>query len=171
MSAAQIILGLVLVQRLAELALARRNSARLLAQGGVEHGAEHYPYLVLMHAGWLASLVFFVPENAAVNWAWLALYGVLQIGRFWVIASLGPFWTTRVITLPDASLVRRGPYRYMRHPNYAIVAAEIAVLPLVFGLWWIALVFSALNALVIRERIAVEERALAQRRGLSPSEN
>lgn len=171
MSAAQIILALVLLQRLLELMLARRNTERLLAQGGVEHGAEHYPYLVLLHAGWLAALAYFVPEGATVNWAWLALFIVLQAGRLWVIASLGPYWTTRIITVPGVPLVRRGPYRYMRHPNYAIVVAEIAVLPLVFGLWWIALVFSALNALVLRQRIADEDQALAQRRTLMPPDS
>ena len=171
MNAAQIILALVLLQRLGELMLARRNTERLLAQGGVEHGTEHYPYLVMLHGGWLAALAFFVPQDAEVNWAWLAVYIVLQALRVWVLFSLGPYWTTRIITVPNAPLVRRGPYRFMRHPNYAVVAAEIAVLPLVFGEWLIALIFSVLNVLVLRERIAVEERVIAQRRRVTPFEN
>jgi methyltransferase len=84
-----------------------------------------------------------------------------------VVASLGPYWTTRIITLPDAPLVRRGPYRFLRHPNYVVVAAEIAVLPLVFGAWPIALVFSLLNAVMLAWRIRIEEQALASRRGVA----
>lgn len=171
MTAAQIILGLVLVQRLAELALAHRNTQRLLAQGAVEHGASHYPYLVLLHAAWLAALVLLVPDEASVSVFWLAAFIALQAGRIWVIASLGRFWTTRIITLPGAPLVRRGPYRFLRHPNYLIVAGEIATLPLVFGLWPVALLFTALNALLLRERIATENHALAVRRSLTRSES
>lgn len=163
---AQIIIGLVLVQRLAELWLARRNTERLLADGAVEHGSEHYPFLIALHGAWLAALVYVTPPGAPVNYAWLAVYVVLQLARIWVITSLGRFWTTRIITRPDQPLVHRGPYRYLRHPNYAIVTAEIAVLPLVFGHWQIALVFSLLNLLVLRERIHTENEALAERRGL-----
>lgn len=164
MTAVQIILGFVLVQRLVELALARRNTERLLAAGGVEHGGEHYPYLVALHAAWLAALVFTVPVDTPANPFWLAVFILLQIARIWVIASLGRFWTTRIITLPGAPLVARGPYRFTRHPNYLVVAAEIAVLPLVFGAWPIALVFSILNAVMLRTRIATEDRVLADRR-------
>lgn len=171
MTAAQIILALVLLQRLLELRLARRNTERLLEQGAVEHGASHYPYLVLFHAIWLTTLVLSVPTDAAVNWYWLAVYLALQAARLWVIVSLGPFWTTRIITLPGTTLVRRGPYRYVRHPNYWVVAGEIAVLPLVFGEWIIAVVFSIVHAILIRERIATEEATLAPRRGLTPPES
>lgn len=163
---AQVIIGLVLVQRLAELWIARRNTERLLAEGGEEHGGEHYPFLIMLHGAWLAALVYFTPPAAPVNYAWLAVYIALQAARIWVIASLGRFWTTRIITLAGKPLVHRGPYRYLRHPNYAIVTAEIAVLPLVFGLWQIALAFSLLNLLVLRERIRAENEALAERRGL-----
>lgn len=163
---AQIILGLVLLQRLIEMWVARRNTDRLLDDGAVEHGSEHYPFLIMLHAAWLAALVYFTPPGTPVNYPWLIVYGVLQLGRIWVIASLGRFWTTRIITPPGAALVRRGPYRFLRHPNYAIVTAEIAVLPLVFGHWQIALVFSLLNLLVLRERIRAENDALAERQGV-----
>lgn len=166
MSAVQIILGAVLLQRLAELWLARRNTQRLLDEGAVEIGGNHYPYIVLLHAAWLAALVLLTPEHAPVNYGWLAVFLILQAARVWVLVTLGRFWTTRILTLPGAPVVRHGPYRYLRHPNYAVVAGEIAVLPLVFGQWEIALVFSLLNLLVLRERIRVENEALAERRTL-----
>ena len=154
----------VAAQRLTELAIARRNTTRLLARGGVEHGRGHYALLVALHAGWLAAIFVLTPPAAAVSWPLLGLFLVLQAMRLWVIAALGPYWTTRVITVPGAPLVRRGPYRWLRHPNYAVVAAEIAVLPLAFGQWAIAVVASVLNALVLGVRIRVEEAALAGRR-------
>lgn len=155
---------LVLVQRLAEVAWGRRNERRLRAQGGVEIGASHYPLFFLLHGGWLVTLWFWVPLDAPVNWAFLAVFGLLQVGRLWVIASLGRFWTTRVISLPDAPLVRKGPYRWLKHPNYMIVTAEIAVLPLAFGAYALAAVFSLLNLLLLRHRVRVEDAALARRR-------
>ena len=162
----QAILLLVAAQRLAELVLARRNARRLLADGGIEHGAGGYPLLVLLHAAWLVALFVFVPPDAAVSWPLIAVYLLLQAARVWVIASLGRFWTTRVITLPDAPLVRRGPYRWLRHPNYLVVAGEIAVLPLAFGAWELALGFSLANAVLLAERIRIEERALGPRRDI-----
>lgn len=160
---------LVAAQRLLELVLARRNTRRLLAQGAVEIGAGHYPLFVLLHAGWLAALVLTVPADAPVSWPLLTLFVLLQAGRVWVVASLGRFWTTRIVTLPGAPLVRRGPFRFVRHPNYLVVTGEIAVLPLAFGAWEIALVFSVLNAALLFHRIRVEERALAPRRAAAPA--
>jgi len=158
------VLGLVVLQRLAELLLAARNTGRLRAAGAIELDARGYPAFVLLHGGWLLSLAFFVPATAPASWPLLAVYAALQLGRVWVIASLGRHWTTRLIVLPGAPLVRRGPYRFVRHPNYLIVAAEIAVLPLAFGAVTIAAVFSVANLLLIARRIAIEERALAPQR-------
>jgi methyltransferase len=166
MTLLQAVVLLVTLQRLAELAFARRNAGRLIAAGGIEAGAGHYPLLIAVHAGWLAALFFLVPDGAAADWWLLGLYGLLQLARLWVIASLGRFWTTRIITLPEAPLVRRGPYRYLRHPNYLVVIAEIAVLPLAFGGWQIALIFSVLNGAVLAWRIRVEDQAIAARRSL-----
>ena len=157
------IVALVALERVAELAHARRNARALLARGGVEVGAGHYPLLVLLHAAWLAALLYLVPADRAPSWAWLGIFVLLQALRLWVLASLGPYWTTRIITLPGAPLVRHGPYRFLRHPNYVVVAAEIAVLPLAFGAWRIALVFSALNLALLAWRIRVEQQALAPR--------
>ena len=161
MSAVAWVVGLVAAQRLAELALARRNTRRLLAAGGVETGAGHYPLIVALHAGWLAALIVLVPADEPVRWPFLTLYMLLQPIRLWIIASLGQRWTTRIIVLPGAAPVTRGPYRWLRHPNYAIVIAEIALLPLSFGAWAIATIFSVLNTLLLGWRIRIENAALA----------
>lgn len=161
---AALILGLVTAQRLGELVLARRNTSRLLAQGGYEVAAAHYPLIVALHAAWLVGLwylaVYRVPAGQSVNLFWLLLFVVLQLARVWVIASLGGRWTTRIIILPGATLVRRGPYRFLSHPNYWVVAGELLVLPLVFGLAWYGLVFTLLNAAVMWIRIRAEAAAL-----------
>lgn len=157
------VVTLVAIQRLAELVLAARNTRRLIARGGREVGAGHYPLMVLLHGAWLVALVFSTPADRAPNWLLLTLYGLLQLARVWVIASLGEFWTTRIVTLDGAPLVRRGPYRFVRHPNYWIVVAEIALLPLAFGNWPVAVIFSVLNGLMLRHRIGVEQAALAPR--------
>jgi methyltransferase len=162
-SAVAVIVTLVAAERVAELAHAARNTRALLARGGVETGAGHYPLLVLLHGAWLASLLFLVPADMPPSWNWLGAFALLQALRLWIIQSLGPFWTTRIITLPDAPLVRRGPYRLLRHPNYVVVTAEIAVLPLAFGAWRIAAIFSVLNLALLAWRIWIEERALAPR--------
>ena len=164
MSVLWIVQILVAVQRLAELVYARRNTRRLLAEGAYESGAGHYPLLVGLHALWLVSLALFVPADRAPDWALLAVFVLLQGLRVWVLASLGRFWTTRVITLPGAPLVRRGPYRWFRHPNYLVVAGEILVLPLAFGAWEIAVIFSLANAAILTLRVRCEERALSPRR-------
>ena len=153
------ILGFVTLERLLELAIARTNTARLLAQGAREHGAAHYPAIVAVHAAWLITL-WLMATGRSVDPFWLAMFGMLLIARFWVIATLGPRWTTRIIVLPDAPLVRGGPYRFLNHPNYWVVIGEIAVLPLVFGLPWVALAFSILNAIILWVRIRAENKAL-----------
>jgi methyltransferase len=160
------VIAYVVVQRLLELAWAQRNTRRLVARGAVEHAARHYPLFVLLHGAWLACIVLAAWPDAPVNTGWLALYGLTQIARAWTMASLGPYWTTRIITVPGAPLVARGPYRFLRHPNYWIVSAEIAVLPLVFGQWAIAAVFAVANAVLLRVRIANEDAALKPRRQL-----
>jgi methyltransferase len=162
--AAQIILALCALQRLIELGLARRNERALRAAGAVEHGAAHYPLIVALHAAWLAALALVLRPDTPVSWPLIVVFALLQIARVWVLATLGRAWTTRIISLPGAPLATRGPYSFLRHPNYAIVAAEIAVLPLAFGQWTIAAVFSALNAAMLWLRIRSEDAALAERR-------
>jgi methyltransferase len=162
------VLALVTLQRLAELALARRNTRRLLAQGGAEIAPGHYPAVVALHAAWLSGL-WLLALPRAPDIGLLTVFALMQIGRGWVLASLGPRWTTRIIVVPDAPLVRSGPYRLLSHPNYLIVAGEILILPLAFGLVLFAAVFSCLNALVLWVRIRAEDEALrgARRQGLA----
>jgi methyltransferase len=159
LSLSVLILALVTLQRIGELWLSNRNTKRLLACGAQEVGARHYPLIVAVHALWLAALWWFAPERA-VDGFWLAVFVLLQLARIWVLATLGSRWTTRIIILPGAPLVRAGPYRWVDHPNYMIVIGEIGALPLVFGLWAVALIFSLLNATVIAIRIREENRAL-----------
>ena len=166
MITAWVILAAVLAQRLGELVYARANTRRLLAKGGTEFGAGHYPLFALLHSAWLVVqalwLIFMGLEN--VIWPLVAVYGALQLFRAWILLSLGERWTTRVIVLPDAPLVRAGPYRFIRHPNYWLVCAEIAILPLIFGAWPLALTFSILNGALLFHRIRIENAALNQLR-------
>jgi methyltransferase len=155
----------VTLQRGAELIHARRNTRRLLAEGAVEIGARHYPVLVLLHAAWLASLwLWLAAGRAELNAAAALAYLAVQLVRAWVMASLGRYWTTRILVPREAPLVERGPYRFLRHPNYAVVAAEIVLLPLALGAWPLAMLFSVLSAAALALRIHVEETSLAPRR-------
>lgn len=161
MSALYAVVALVALQRLAELVLARRNTRRLRAAGGIEVGAGHYPLLVALHVAWLGALIVMVPADAPLRMLPLALYIAVQGLRYWAIAALGENWTTRIITVPGRTPVRHGPYRYLRHPNYMVVACEIVLLPLIFGAWRIAVVFTVLNGAMLAHRIRIENAALA----------
>ena len=155
------ILALVTLQRLFELWLSRRNTQRLLARGAVEHGAGHYPLIVAVHLLWLGALWWLAPGRP-VALAWLALFLLVEAARLWVLSALGERWTTRIIVLPREELIRRGPYRFIDHPNYLVVICEIFVVPMIFGLWQVALIFSLLNAAVLAVRIRQENRALGR---------
>ena len=160
------IMALVALQRLIEMRYAARNTAVLRARGAVEIGARHYPLIVMLHSAWLAAIAVLLPQPVTVHWLLLGVFVILQLLRVWVIATLGPYWTTRIIMVPDAPLVRNGPYRFVRHPNYIVVACEIAVLPLAFGEVWVAIVFTLLNAAMLAWRIGQEETTLNPRRQL-----
>ena len=166
MTAAEIILALVTAQRGAELILSRHNTKALLARGAVEVAPSHYPLMVAVHLAWLIALWVF-GHNQPVNLLALAVYLALQALRGWVMTTLGARWTTRIIVLPNAPLVLAGPYRYIRHPNYAVVAGEIAVLPLMLHLPELAVLFTTLNAIVLFIRIRAEDRALDPSRSLA----
>jgi methyltransferase len=155
---------LVALQRLSELPLSARNTKALLAQGAIETGAGHYPLIISLHVLWLVSILVFLPHPTPVYWPLLAGFALLQLLRFWVVRSLGVFWTTRIISLPCAPLVTSGPYRYLRHPNYLVVAGEILLLPLALGEWAVAIIFSIANAAMLAWRIRAEDAALCARR-------
>ena len=165
MTSAEFILALVTLQRAAELVVSSRNTSTLRARGAFEVAPRHYPFVVAVHAGWLISLWIFghdQPLNGFVSE--LLIYLALQGFRLWVMWTLGARWTTRIIILPGEPLVAAGPYRLLQHPNYAVVAGEIAILPLVLGLPWLALIFTAVNATVLFIRIRAENQALAAAR-------
>ncbi len=161
MTAAVLLLALVTAERLAELWLARRNTAALVAKGAFEVAPGHYRLIVLLHAAWLAGLWLFGWAQP-LNLVWLTIFIVLQALRVWVLTTLGRRWTTRIIVLPGAPLVTDGPYRFLSHPNYLVVVGEIATLPLCLGLAWYAIVFSLANAFVLAIRIRAENDALSQ---------
>ncbi len=163
MIAAYGLLLFVALSRIAELFHARRNERALRARGATESGRAHYPLFILVHGSWLLSMLILMPEPVSLNGVFLLLFFCFFALRLWVIATLGSYWTTRIITL-DAPLVVKGPYRFVRHPNYLAVAGEIASLPLVFGQWRVALIFSILNAALLTWRIRIEDKALAPRR-------
>ena len=168
MNAAIALLAFVTLQRFVEFIWDWQNTQRLRAAGGIEFGGLHYPAMILVHAGWLAGL-WMLGYNRPVIPAYLIAFLLLQIGRYWVLATLGRRWTTRVIVLPGAPLIESGPYRLMRHPNYVIVAGELALVPLALDLPIYALVFLVLYAGAAYLRIQVENSALAwapgERRG------
>jgi methyltransferase len=152
-------LAFIIVQRLSELVIAKVNTKRLLARGAYEVGAGHYPVMVAMHSIWIGCLLFF-GYGEAVSYGWLAIFALLQVLRIWILGTLGARWTTRIIILPEP-LVVRGPFRFLKHPNYTLVVAEIIVAPMVLNLVWVAVVFTVLNAAILWVRIGVEGRALA----------
>lgn len=158
-TATLLFLGFIIIQRLSELVIAKRNTAQLLAKGAYEVGAAHYPVMVAMHSAWIACLLIFgYDETVALGW--LTVFAILQIFRVWILGSLGRRWTTRIIILEEP-LVVRGPFKYFSHPNYMLVVAEIIVAPMVLGLVWVAVVFTVLNAAMLWVRIGVEHKALS----------
>jgi methyltransferase len=154
----------VIIQRLLELRVAKRNTLYIQRVGGYEVGANHYPQIVGLH---VAFFIFLLAEYAfrqPVLELWmivpLCFFLLLQAARIWCIRSLGPHWNTRIYIVPGARLVRRGPYRWLRHPNYVVVTLELFVFPLLFGCFLTAAAFPLLNLIVLRKRIAVEDQAL-----------
>jgi methyltransferase len=160
---AQILFAYVVIQRLAELAYANANTRRLLAEGGREYGAEHYPLFIVLHTGWLMAIALFGDPTERPDMLLLNIFVASQTFRFWTLASIGRWWTTRIISAPHFSRVKRGPYRFIKHPNYALVVIEIALLPLILGAPAMALTFSILNAALLWWRIRVENIVLAER--------
>jgi methyltransferase len=160
MVAATILLAFVTLQRIGEAIYGERNRRRMLAEGEVESGEEHWPYLFALHASWLVGLWVIAPGRPLVP-IFVVLYVLLAVLRIWVMASLGPRWTTHIVVQPGLPRIKAGPYRFLRHPNYVVVVGELAILPLAFGLPWYALFFTLWNAVMLSIRIRAENRALA----------
>ena len=160
---AQAVFAYVVIQRLGELAYANANTRRLLAEGGREYGEKHYPLFIVLHGGWLISIALFAKPTDAPNLLLLNAFIATQTFRFWTLASIGRWWTTRIISAPHFPKVKRGPYRFIKHPNYALVVVEIALLPLLLGASAMALTFSILNAALLAWRLIIESAVLAQR--------
>jgi methyltransferase len=164
-----LLVAAVAVERLVELVVSARHLAWARARGGVESGAGHYPFMAAVHSLLLVSCVVEVdaadrPFVPWLGWPMLAVVVGTQALRWWCVQTLGPQWNTRIVVVPDLPLVRRGPYRWLRHPNYVAVVVEVAALPLVHSAWLTAIAFSLLNVAVLSLRIPAEQRALAAAR-------
>ena len=159
----QVVALLILVQRGLEEIHSARNTRALLAQGAREEGASYYPVVAVAHLSWIASLFFLIPPNVQPSWPLLGLYVVLQAARYWVIATLGPYWTHRIITINQAPLVSSGAYRLLRHPNYAITVVETLLLPLAFSAVALGIIMTAIWVAVLSYKIQLEDATLAQR--------
>jgi methyltransferase len=156
---------LLLVQRGAEELYSAHNTRKLLAEGGHEEGRDYYPVVAVTHLAWIAAIFFLIPPDAPIVWPLLALYLVLQVARYWIIGTLGPYWTHRIITLEKAPVVRKGPYSWVRHPNYMVTIAETLLLPMVFGAPALGAIMAAVWSAVLYYKIVLEDAALAKRRG------
>jgi methyltransferase len=166
--APQIAALLILIQRAAEEVYSARNTKALLARGAREEGATYYPVVAVAHLSWIASIFFLVPADAQPIWPLVGLYVVLQAARYWVIGTLGPYWTHRIITLDETPVVSSGAYRFFKHPNYAITVAETLLLPLAFSAVALALIMTAIWVAVLTYKTRLEDMALAARRGAAP---
>src|SRR5262245_10279091 len=160
----QMVAHLVLIQRGLEEVYSQYNTRALLRQGAAEAGRDYYPVVASTHLGWIAGVAFLVPPDAPVHLPLLMAYVALQPVRYWIIAALGRYWTHRIITLPGAPVVARGPYRLVRHPNYAVTLAETLLLPLAFGQVALGVIFAVIWAVVLQHKVVLEDRALAERR-------
>jgi methyltransferase len=166
--APQIAAILLLVQRGLEELHSERNTRRLITEGGREAGRDYYPVVAITHLAWIAAIFLLIPPTAPILWSLLALYLLLQVARYWIIASLGRYWTHRIITLDKAPIVRSGPYRFVRHPNYTVTIAETFLLPLVFADAAVAAIFGCMWSAVLYYKILLEDAALKKRRGEGP---
>ena len=161
-----IVISIVVLQRLIELFVAKRNEKWMLSQGAFEVGATHYPIMVMMHVAFFVSfLLEVVVLGRTLSPFWILLLGIFlltQAARIWCLLSLGKFWNTKIIILPGAAVVRRGPYKWLRHPNYLIVSIELLTLPLLFDAYFTAILYSLLNVWMLSVRIPAEEKALKE---------
>jgi methyltransferase len=153
----------LITQRLTELYISRRNEKWLLSQGAVEYGHGHYPWMVAMHTLFIFSIIseYYLAGGKQMSYLFLALFILLLLFKYWVLSSLGTYWNTKIYRVPGAGPVKKGPYKLFKHPNYADVICEIAIIPLVFHLYYTAIIFSVLNMVMLAVRIRVENKVWA----------
>lgn len=161
-----IFLFVLVIQRLLELFIAKRNEKWMLAKGAIEYGKEHYKYMVLLHSSFFVAIIMetlLLHKQLNDNWVvLLIIFIIVQLGRIWVISSLGKYWNTKIIVLPNIRVITKGPFKYIKHPNYLIVTIELLVIPLIFNSYITAITFFFLNQLMLFIRIPIEERALKE---------
>jgi len=155
-------ISFIILLRIAELILSRRNEIWLLQNGAIEYGQKHYPYIVALHVLFIVSLIieYSITQTASLSLFFLVLYLLFVLFKALVISSLGKFWNTKIYHIPDFPLMKNGVYKYIKHPNYLIVIAEIAIIPLVFHLYYTAIAFTVLNAIILSIRIKEENKVL-----------
>mgnify|MGYP001445338882 CR=1 FL=1 len=157
-----LILIFIVLQRIAELTYSNYNTKRLILEGAKEYYKDHYPLFIILHGTWIISIIFFIPHNTSANIFFLIVFIILQILRVWVIITLGKYWTTRIIRIKNSTLVKKGPYKFIKHPNYLIVFFEILILPLIFSATELSIIFTILNALLLLYRIKLENKAILE---------
>ena len=155
----------LITQRLSELYIASRNEKWLRSQGAVEYGREHYPYIVALHTLFIISIIveYIVRGGTAIDLIFFVLFVLLLLFKYWALSSLGRYWNTKIFRVPGSGPVKKGPYKLFKHPNYFIVVCEIAIIPLVFHLYYTAIVFTVLNAIMLTVRIGVENKVWAKK--------
>ncbi|MBS0234564.1 MAG: hypothetical protein JSR99_13885 [Proteobacteria bacterium] len=160
----QIIALVILLQRGLEELYSARNTRALLAQGAREVGRSYYPVVATTHLAWIASLYFLIPVDSGIYPVLATIYLALQVVRYWVIGTLGRYWTHCIYTLEGAPVVRKGPYRFLRHPNYAVTITETFLLPMVFGAFALGIIMGAVWSAVLAYKILLEDEGLSRRR-------
>jgi methyltransferase len=156
-------ISFVILQRCSELIIARRNEKWLLQQGAVEYGKEHYPFMIALHTCFIISIIaeYFLSGQPPISWLFLVLFLLVLSFKFWALSSLGKYWNTRIYRVPGVYPVKKGPYKFLKHPNYIEVVCEIAIIPLVFHLCYTAIIFTVLNAAMLTVRIREENKVWA----------
>lgn len=159
-----VVTSFFILQRLSELYISRRNEQWLLANGAVEYGHRHYPFMIGLHTLLIGSVIaeYILRGQPRVDWLFLILYLLVLAFKFWALSSLGRYWNTKIYRIHGVDPIKKGPYRFLKHPNYMEVVCEVALVPLVFHLYYTAIVFSVLNAIMLWVRIRVENKVWAR---------
>jgi len=160
-----IFISFFILQRLSELFIARRNEKWLLSQGAIQYGRSHYPFMIALHTAFIGAIIaeYWWRNNPPIDWLFLVLYLLVLSFKFWALSSLGKYWNTKIYRIPGVYPVKKGPYKFLKHPNYMEVVCEVAIIPLVFHLYYTAIIFSILNAVMLWVRISVENKVWADK--------